>query len=240
MATDPLVTAGLVTREVRSGSRDGAATKVTVARRTYPATQADLWDTLTSTERLPRWFLPVSGDLTPGGRFQVEGNAGGVVQRCDQPTSFSVTWEFGGTVSWLTVTLTPDGAGTTLELAHEAPVTPDFYGTYGPGALGVGWDLALMGLGLHIDSGAAVDPQTAVTFPASPEGREFIREAAGGWAAAAIADGEEQEDAWRAGSNTVNFYTGTSPDGGASSDGPAGDGLPADGGTSDGGAAAGR
>ena len=204
---DPLASAGLVTREVRSGSRDGAATKVTVARRTYPASRADLWDALTSAERLPRWFLPVSGDLTPGGRYQLEGNAGGVVQHCDQPRSFSVTWEFGGTVSWLDVTLTPDGAGTTLELAHEARVTPDLYGTFGPGAVGVGWDLALMGLGLHLDTGAAVDPQIAVTFPASPEGREFIREAAGSWAAAAIADGEEREGAWRAASNTVGFYT---------------------------------
>jgi uncharacterized protein YndB with AHSA1/START domain len=234
MAIDPLATAGLVTREVRSGSRDGAATKVTVARRTYPVSQADLWDAVTNPERIPRWFLPVSGDLTPGSRFQVEGNAGGVVQRCDQPKSFSVTWEFGGTVSWLDITLTPDGAGTTLELAHEAPVTPDFYGTYGPGALGVGWDLALMGLGLHIDTGAAVDPQTAVTYPASPEGREFIREAAGGWAAAAIADGEEQEDAWRAASSTVGFYTGTPPEGGSADGGSPG------GGAAGGGAAAGR
>ncbi len=234
MALDPLTAAGLMTREVRSGSRDGAATKVIVARRTYPARQDDLWDAVTSPDRIPRWFLPVSGDLTPGGRFQVEGNAGGVVLRCDQPTSFSVTWEFGGTVSWLDVTLTPDGAGTTLELAHEAPVTPDLYGTYGPGALGVGWDLALLGLGLHVDTGAAVDPQTAVTFPASPEGREFIREAAMGWAAAAIADGEGQEDAWRAGSNTVAFYTGTPPEGSS-----AGASSPADG-PDDGGTAAGH
>jgi uncharacterized protein YndB with AHSA1/START domain len=222
MTFDPLGEARQSSREVRSGSRDGAATKVTVIRRTYPVDQAGLWDAVTSPERIPRWFLPVTGDLSPGSRFQVEGNAGGVVQHCEPPASFTVTWEFGGTVSWLVVTLTPAGDGTTLELAHEAPVTPDLYGTYGPGALGVGWDLALMGLGRHLDSGQAVDPATAVTFPASPQGRDFIRSATGSWADAAIADGEDRDDAWRAASNTANFYTGTPPDADSQGASPAG------------------
>ena len=109
MTFDPVATAGLVTREVRSGSRDGAPTKIVIARRAYPTGQADLWDALTSADRIPRWFLPVSGELKVGGRYQLEGNAGGVVERCDEPESFAVTWEFGGMVSWLQVTLVPDG-----------------------------------------------------------------------------------------------------------------------------------
>ncbi|HVT70120.1 MAG TPA: SRPBCC family protein [Trebonia sp.] len=208
MSFDPVAAAGLVTREVRSGFRDGAATKITVARRTYPAGQADLWDALTSADRIPRWFLPVSGDLRPGGRYQLEGNAGGVVERCQEPESFAVTWEFGGGLSWLEVTLTPDGEHTTLELAHESPVTPGLWGRYGPGAVGVGWDMALMGLSRHIGTGAPVDPQTAVTFPASPEGAEFIRTAAAGWADAAAADGDEPGAAREAAARTVAFYTG--------------------------------
>lgn len=51
---DPAGTAGLVTREVRSGSRDGSPTKVAIARRTYPTDQADLWDVLTNAERIAR------------------------------------------------------------------------------------------------------------------------------------------------------------------------------------------
>ena len=82
MSFDPVTTAGLVTREVRSGIRDGAPTKIAIARRIYPADQADLWDALTNADRIPRWFLPVSGDLRVGGRYQLEGNAGGVVERC--------------------------------------------------------------------------------------------------------------------------------------------------------------
>src|SRR5829696_7241475 len=108
MISDPLATAGLVERIVRSGKRDGAPTRIAIARRTYATDQADLWDALTSAKRIPRWFLPVSGDLGVGGRYQVEGNAGGVVERCDEPESFAVTWEYGPMVSWLTITLTPD------------------------------------------------------------------------------------------------------------------------------------
>jgi uncharacterized protein YndB with AHSA1/START domain len=207
MSFDPAAAAGLVAREVRSGFRDGAATKVTIARRVYRAGQADLWDALTSADRIPRWFLPVSGDLRVGGRYQAEGNAGGVVERCAPPESFAVTWEFGRTLSWLAVTLTPDGDRTVLELAHEAPVTPDLWGQFGPGAVGVGWDLALMALGRYLDTGAPVDPGEAAAFPVSPDGAEFVRMAAAGWAAAAEAGGDVPGAARQAAARTVAFYT---------------------------------
>ncbi len=207
MPIDPVATAGLATREVRSGSRDGAPTKIAVARRTYPTDQADLWDAVTNPERIPRWFLPVSGDLRESGRYQIEGNASGVVERCKEPESFAVTWEFGGMLSWLEVTLTPDGDGTRLELVHEAAVDPDMWRQFGPGAVGVGWDLALLGLGMHIESGAPVDPEVAATFPISPDGVAFVRTAAAGWADAAVADGDETGPAHEAAARTVDFYT---------------------------------
>lgn len=207
MSFDPAAAAGLVTREVRSGFRDGAATKIVVARRVYLAGQGDLWDALTNADRIPRWFLPVTGELRVGGRYQLEGNAGGVVESCKEPESFAVTWEFGGMLSWLEVTLVPDGERTTLELAHEAHVTPDLWGQFGPGAVGVGWDLALMGLGRHIDTGAPVEGTEAITFPASPEGATFIRAAAAGWADAAVSDGDDPGVAQQAAARTVAFYT---------------------------------
>jgi uncharacterized protein YndB with AHSA1/START domain len=211
MHVDPMTTAGLVAREVRSGSRDGTATRIVVGRRAYRARQDDLWDALTSADRIPRWFLPVTGELRPGGRYQLQGNAGGVVERCTEPESFAVTWEFGETVSWLTVTLIPDGERTTLELAHESPVDPQMWGQYGPGALGVGWDLALLGLGLHLGSGRTVDPAEAAAFTASAEGARFIRAAAAGWADAAVADGEAPGAARQAAERTAAFYTPPAP-----------------------------
>lgn len=213
MTIDPLATAGLMTREVRSGSRDGAATKIAVARRTYSTDQADLWDALTNADRIPRWFLPVSGDLEPGGRYQIEGNAGGVIERCDEPESFAVTWEYGQMMSWLEVTLTTAADGTTMELAHEAHVEPDLWGQFGPGAVGVGWDLALMGLGQHIESGAPVDPAEAAAFSTSPEGVELVRRAATDWADAAVGDGDEPDAAHEAAKRTVAFYTTPPEDG---------------------------
>ncbi|WP_129789905.1 SRPBCC domain-containing protein [Promicromonospora panici] len=204
---DPATTAGLVSREVRDSTRDGVPTKVAVARRTYAAEQDDLWDALTSAERLPRWFLPVSGDLTVGGHYQLEGNAGGTVEHCAAPENFAVTWEFGGMVSWLTVHLTPADGGTTLELVHEAAVDPDLWKQYGPGATGVGWDLGLMGLGLHLASGESLDPAEVQAWSLSPEGIEFARLANTGWVDAAIAAGDDADQARAAGERTLAFYT---------------------------------
>ncbi|WP_166847286.1 SRPBCC family protein [Isoptericola sp. BMS4] len=204
---DPVATARLVTREIRTGERAGAPTKIAVARRTYATERDDLWDALTSSERLPRWFLPVSGDLSVGGRYQLEGNAGGVVERCDAPESFAVTWEFGGQVSWLEIRLTEAGAGTTLELVHEALVDPEMWERFGPGAVGAGWDLGLMGLGLHLESRAAVDPKEAETWTLSPDGVEFVRLVTTGWAEAAVADGDDPAGAHEAAERTLDFYT---------------------------------
>jgi uncharacterized protein YndB with AHSA1/START domain len=207
MTLDPVATAGLVAREIRTGSRDGTPTKIAVARRTYPTDQADLWAALTNGERLPRWFSPVSGDLRAGGRYQVEGNASGVVERCDAPERFALTWEFAGQVSWLAVTLTPVAGGTTLELVHEAPVDPGVWAQYGPGAVGVGWDLSLMGLGLHVESRAALDPGFADAWAVTPDGVAFVERVASGWADAAVADGDEPGAAREAAARTVTFYT---------------------------------
>jgi uncharacterized protein YndB with AHSA1/START domain len=209
---DPVMTAGLVTREVRTGERDGVTTRIVVARRTYATDQGDLWQAVTAPERIPRWFLPVSGELRLGGRYQLEGNAGGVIEACDGPEHLAVTWEFAEQVSWLDVTLEQGADGTTLELAHEAPVDPDFWQQYGPGAGGVGWDLGLLGLGLHLDAGEPVDPAQAEAWSVSPQGIEFVRHAAHGWAEAAIADGDDPAAAREAAERTVASYT-TLPEG---------------------------
>ncbi|MFQ6396375.1 SRPBCC family protein [Nocardia sp. KC 131] len=207
LLTDPAAIAGLVAREIRTGYRDGAPTKIAIARRTYPTDQADLWDALTNVERMPRWFLPVSGELSVGGRYQIEGNASGVVEQCEPPQRFAVTWEMGPQVSWLEVGLTTADGGTLLELVHEAHVDPELWTQFGPGAIGVGWDLALMGLGLHLSTKEQVDQAVAMAFPATPEGTEFVRAAAVGWADAAIADGDDSAAAHRAAGQTVGFYT---------------------------------
>jgi uncharacterized protein YndB with AHSA1/START domain len=204
---DPVAVSGLLDREVRTGSRGGEPTRVVVARRIYGTDRADLWDALTNPERLPRWFLPVAGSLEPGGRYQFEGNAGGAVEACDEPSSFTVTWEMGPMVSWLTVNLSTVPSGTQLELVHEAPVDPAFWEQFGPGAVGVGWELAMMGLGLHLETRAPVDPEEGAGYALTPDGRRFVELSAAGWASAAIADGDDAEAARAAGDRTLAFYT---------------------------------
>jgi len=212
LISEPIAVAGLVTRGVRTGSRDGAPTRIVVARRTYPTDQADLWDALTDPERIRRWFVPVTGDLSVGGRYQVEGNASGIVQECAPPQRFAATWEMGPQVSWLEVSLAPAGEGTTLTLTHEAHVDPEMWSQFGPGAVGVGWDLGLLGLGIYVSSGAAVDPAEAPALPGTAEGVAFIRAAASGWADAAVGDGDDPAAARAAAERTVGFYTGVPED----------------------------
>ena len=92
-----------VTQQINSvrrtlGSRvleGGEARSVTISQ-VYDTDPDDLWDACTNAERIPRWFLPVSGELKLGGQYQFEGNAGGTIERCDPPKSYAATWEFGG------------------------------------------------------------------------------------------------------------------------------------------------
>jgi uncharacterized protein YndB with AHSA1/START domain len=104
----------------RSVALDEAAGTVTVAlSRTYDADSEDVWDALTNPERLPHWFYPVSGDLRVGGTFQLDGNAGGEIRRCNRPTWLQVT--FGGPDSILDLRLSEIDGKTTVELGHTVP-----------------------------------------------------------------------------------------------------------------------
>jgi uncharacterized protein YndB with AHSA1/START domain len=201
----------VVTRRVGTGEfRAGEARMVTIAR-CYDAPIEDVWDACTNPERIPRWFLPVSGELREGGRYQVQGNAGGLIERCDPPRGFAATWEFGGQVSWIELRLSEaTGGGTRFELEHIAHVN-DHWAQFGPGAVGVGWDLALLGLTRHLLTGARVDPEAGLAFPATEEGRQFIEASSRGWCEAAIAAGADAAEATAAAERTFAFFTGSGP-----------------------------
>jgi len=103
----------------------------------------------------------------------------------------------------------PQG-GTRLELEHLAHVRDELWEQFGPGAVGVGWDLALLGLDQHVSTGATVDPQKATAWPTSDEGREFVRRSSQDWCRASIAAGTDQELATCAAGRTTAFYAGES------------------------------
>ena len=204
-------------RTLPAGSRTfqaGEARTLTLAR-TYDASLEDVWDACTNPERIPRWFLPVSGDLREGGGYQLEGNAGGQIERCEPPHRFTATWAYGGNVSWIELRLSEEpGGATRFELEHISP-EGQIWTEFGPGAVGVGWDLGLLGLGLHLATGESVDREAGAAFPASEQGRRFIELSSRGWCEAAIAAGADPVHATAAADRTLAFYTGAGPDAGS-------------------------
>jgi uncharacterized protein YndB with AHSA1/START domain len=176
-------------------------------RRTYDTTIEDLWDACTDPERISRWFLPVSGDLRLGGTYQLKGNAGGEILRCEAPRLLRVSWVFGEfPTSEVELRLSPgDDGGTTLHLEHIAGVDPDKWATYGPGAVGVGWDLGLLGLGLHLSGGGVAKPDG---WDQSPAAVEFVTRSSDAWGVAYEASGAATEDVTSAVRQTTAAYTG--------------------------------
>lgn len=167
-----------IQREVHRRDTDGGEIVAVLLRDEYAACAEDVWAALTDPERIRRWFLPVSGDLHAGGRFQLEGNAGGDILACAAPRLLRLT--FGDASSVLELRLTP-GAGerTALELEHTVPVA---MAGSGAGALyvGPGWDLALFALGQYLVGVVADDPAAAGS---SPEGLALGRQSVEAWVA---------------------------------------------------------
>jgi len=200
---------GLSTRSVSTVEVDGRPARRALLSRSFPTDRIDLWDALTDPERIPRWFLPISGDLRPGGSYQFEGNAGGTVEECEPPRRFRVTWVFGeGPPTWVTVTLEPEGDGTRLDLEHVGHVPDELWSQFGPSATGLGWDMALHGLATHLQTGAAGDPATAAAWMASPAGIAFLRGSALAWQQADVAAGTQQDEAAARVRRTIAVYTG--------------------------------
>ena len=200
---------GMIQREVSVREHEGREARVITAHRTYDTEIEDVWDAITNPERIPRWFVPITGELRLGGRYQLEGSAGGEITRCEPPRLLSVTWESGGSLSWVQATLAQvDGGSTRLEIEHVGHVPDDFWDQYGAGAGGVGWDLTFVGLGEHLAGAPDIDPKVAELWPTSDDGRKFVAHCSDAWGQASIAAGSSQAAAEAAAARTFAFYTG--------------------------------
>lgn len=203
---------GIEIRDIGETQYHGVPVRVVSGTRRYATQVEDLWTAITTPERLARWFLPVSGDLQPGGRFQLEGHAGGDIEQCDPPHTLAVTWESGESVSWVRVVLRPVGDEAELTLSHyvdKSENSEKFWQQYGPGATGVGWELTFVGLALHVaDPDVALDAQAFQAWTLSDAGKAFVRSVASAWGDADIAGGESEAQALSAAATTAKFYTG--------------------------------
>ncbi|MEU6356952.1 SRPBCC family protein [Streptomyces sp. NPDC047072] len=197
----------------RVGTRQVAAgeARTVLMRRTYDAGIADVWDAVTSPERIGRWFLPVSGEFKVGGRYQLEGQAGGEILECVEPERLRVSWLMGPDpgFSEVEVRLTPDGEERTVfELEHVAVVPEEFWGQFGPGATGVGWDLMSLGLALHL-AGGHMTQEESVAWQLSDEGKRCATLSGSAWGEAYAASGAEEKTVTATTAATIAFYTGT-------------------------------
>jgi hypothetical protein len=161
--------------------------------------------TPSASARVRRWFLPLSGDLRAGGSFQLEGNAGGTITTCEPPHRLELTWEFGDTQpSLVSLELASAGEETTeLVLRHTVP-DDDHWAQFGPGAVGVGWEGALIGLTAFI-AGEGRSSNGAQAMAA------FMRRSAVLWGEAHEAAGATPAVASEAATRTGAFYAPTEP-----------------------------
>jgi uncharacterized protein YndB with AHSA1/START domain len=112
--------------------------------RDYPTDVADLWDAVTTPERVSRWFARVEGTFALDQEFTLhfdDGTARMAVVRCEPPTSASVEWRRDDGASLVTVQVSATGAGSSrLVLEHTGLPAADApqYGT--------GWHWHLAGL----------------------------------------------------------------------------------------------
>jgi hypothetical protein len=173
-------------REVRSRKiSDGPGYSAVIAR-TYDSSPEEVWDALTTPDRIARFFLPVSGDLKEGGKFQL-------------------AWVAEGhPAQELILTLTADGKSrTTLELEHVGPGEGDDAISHVL-AVGVGWDPALVGFGQYL-AGEEIDK---AWWMESEEAIEFTKLSVRAWAdVLEKAEVAPAKDVRKAADETLKFYT---------------------------------
>mgnify|MGYP002652054517 CR=1 FL=1 len=103
-----------------------------IAPQAVPGESDDLWQAVTTRERLARWMANYSGDLRLGGTWQVasEGEPWrtGTVTACEPGRSFTTTWHASEEEpTELVVSLEPVAGGTRLVLEHTG-IQSIFYG----------------------------------------------------------------------------------------------------------------
>lgn len=204
---DPADHLGAVRRSLGTTDQDGTEVRVLTVERSYAASPTEVWEALTTPERIPRWFMPISGDLREGGRFHLEGNASGDILACEPPHRLRTTWEYGGELSWVDLTLSADGDHTLLLLHHTAPVDPAKWAEYGPGAVGIGWEMGLLGLAMHLAAPEAPRPDPADPAMAAALAA-YMPASSDAWAEASITAGTDPEEAHAAAARCLAAYTG--------------------------------
>jgi uncharacterized protein YndB with AHSA1/START domain len=116
--------------------------------REYPTDVADLWNAVSTPERVSRWFARVEGDFALGQEFTLhfdDGTAQFEVLTCEPPERAQVAWKRADGASTVTVQVSANGNGSSrLVLEHTGLPIADApqYGT--------GWHWHLATLRAHL------------------------------------------------------------------------------------------
>src|SRR5690606_38684465 len=126
----------------------------------------DLWQALTTRERLVRWMVGYTGDLRLRGTWAAAADEGeeswatGTVSECDAPRSFTTTWHATGEEPTdLSVELDEVEGGTRMRLVHTG-IRSIFSGA--------GWQIYLERLAAHISGEPIADDWDARFVELSP------------------------------------------------------------------------
>ncbi|MDF8266142.1 SRPBCC family protein [Luteipulveratus flavus] len=123
---------------------------------TYATDIDDLWEAVTDPERLARWVAHVTGDLRPGGRFEIRFTSGaegpGRIEACEPPHRLFVTMMPGeDDATTLEATLAEVDGGTRL-VVEERGLPREMLPAYGGG-----WQVHLEDLHAYLEGRPTAD-----------------------------------------------------------------------------------
>ncbi|KAH7250775.1 hypothetical protein FSOLCH5_000057 [Fusarium solani] len=185
----------------KTALESGDEGRIITISQTFDIDVPTLWETCTKPDKIKQFFSPVSGDFSVNGRFQVENNASGTIEKCVPPSNFRVSWEFGGSTSWVEVCISEvNEAQSRLKLSHTAPVNKHWE-EYGAGAGGVGWEMSFAGLAYHL-KGVKVGPE----WFGQDETKTYLTKCSEAWGEAAVLGGEDSDVVKERIERTTKFY----------------------------------
>jgi uncharacterized protein YndB with AHSA1/START domain len=176
---------GLERRTIAAGPA-----RVAVFTRVYETTIEDLWDACTNPERLRRWYVPVTGDLRVGGRFQQVNMGSGTVVECDAPRFLKLSLGSGADEIELRLSGGPREGSATLHLEHATTLDSHEIGGRRYDAIfcmGGGYYPRLRALDQHL-RGSLPDDYDATAFHLDPDVRPTIERGSAAMAALLEAD----------------------------------------------------
>lgn len=160
----------LLRREIAAGEA-----RVAAFERVYDAPLDDVWEACTDPDRLRRWYVPVSGDLRPGGTFRQEMMGSGTIERCEPPHRLTLSLGSGADEIDLRLSALGDGS-TRLELEHATTCEEHEIGGAMYDAvfcMGGGYYPRLVALGKHL-RGELPDDYDTLRFHDRPDVRPVI------------------------------------------------------------------